>query len=211
MYQTKDGIEWDELQLVDLLLPALSALETTTEDNAAVKIRWIKRNITYGEWYRALMSAMAHVIIDVAKLMIEQSIVLKQKPWQIDLPRPAVRKILWDQPTFKITDVRMTKHGLNELVPLRVTARAPWIPDTDISAFVGPDFAWEGVGRVLRPKDVEPDDLTVDTAHQQRMDEQAQTSDQGAQDNDREYREQTTAAYADQVSALGWEHGYLEN
>lgn len=39
MYQEKEGIEWNGLQLVDLLLPALSAVETVVSDDAAIKVR----------------------------------------------------------------------------------------------------------------------------------------------------------------------------
>ena len=123
VFKKRSGIDWDKLQIIDVILPTLSALETekSGKPSPAVKMRWIKRDTTIGAWYRALSSAMAHVIVDTAKVLVEQSFTLKKKVWKIELPFPAVRKILWGRPTFPYNDWCMNAHGLAKLVPLRVT------------------------------------------------------------------------------------------
>lgn len=94
VYDKQSGIQWNGLQLVDLLLPALSAVEMDyMADGSTNGIRWIKRNTNAQRWYRALMGAMGNVIIDVAKLMAKQSFLLKCSHDKVQLPRPAVRKI----------------------------------------------------------------------------------------------------------------------
>ena len=95
VYDRQSGIQWNGLQLVDLLLPALSAVETDyMADGSTNGIQWIKRNTNAQRWYRALMGAMGNVIIDVAKLMAKQLFLLKCSHDEVQLPRLAVHKIL---------------------------------------------------------------------------------------------------------------------
>ena len=90
-----------------------------------------------GVWYRALLAAMGHVIVDVARLMVEQALVLTLETWQVQLPRPALRKILRSRPTFNAAEYRTSKQRLNNLVPVWTRARAPWNPLTETNAFIG--------------------------------------------------------------------------
>ena len=139
MFQDRPGIDWNELQLIDVILPALSALETAKSErtDAAVKVRWIKRDAMFGAWYRALSAAMAHVIIDTAKLLVEHFFTLQQHIQDLELPLPAVRKILRSRPTFPYDDFRIGAHELVELVPSRVTTRDSGVLELDVSGFMG--------------------------------------------------------------------------
>ena len=89
-----------------------------------------------GLWYNALRVAIAHVIVDMAKLMVEQAFVLSLEPWQIQLPWPALRKILRSRLTFNAADYKISKQRLSNLVPLRTTVKAPWMPQTVTDKFV---------------------------------------------------------------------------
>lgn len=81
VFENRSGIDWDKLQVIDVMLPALSALETekSGRPSPAVKIRWNKQDTTIGAWYRALSIAMAYVIVDTAKILVEQSFTLKKR------------------------------------------------------------------------------------------------------------------------------------
>lgn len=99
------GQEYTEPSLLlHLLLPLLSSLETTrpessTSTSTEIIVPWLRQDA--GDvWYRALLAAMGHVIVDVARLMVEQAFVLTLETWQVQLPRPGLRKILRSRPTF---------------------------------------------------------------------------------------------------------------
>ena len=73
MYNNCEGINWERYQLVDILLPALLAMDTFTSENGSVEVRWLRRDTAHGMWYHVLSTAMADVVIDVARLLTDQS------------------------------------------------------------------------------------------------------------------------------------------
>ena len=63
-----EGIDWEGHQLVDILLPALSAMDTYAADEGVFEVRWLRHDTARGRWYRALSAAMADVVVDAARL-----------------------------------------------------------------------------------------------------------------------------------------------
>ena len=188
------------------MLPALSALETkkSGRPSPAVKMRWIKQNTTIGAWYRALSIAMAHVIVDTTKVLVEQSFTLEKKVREIELLLPAVRKILRGRPTFPYNDWRMNTHGLAELVPLRITTRDLWMPEMNVSAFVG-----VGAGsQIIQAENQHTDRLAVGAAEEERMKDQAEATHLRVREQDRELKEQTTAYYDSKLSRSAFKRKY---
>lgn len=63
-----EGIDWESHQLMDILLPALSAMDTYTADEGVFEVRWLRHDTARGRWYSALSAAMADVVEDAARI-----------------------------------------------------------------------------------------------------------------------------------------------
>ena len=204
LYDGKPGIKWNGLQLVDVLLPALSAVETDMGTGSTSGIQWIKRDTTAARWYRALIDAMGEVIIDVAKLLTHQSCVQKCSYSDVELARPELRRILRAHPTFSYTDTAyhkttyQLKNKLNDLVPLRVGPKTLWVYESSIDKFMTVGKA----ERVIRPGDLQPDDLAIRPREEKEMQEQAMADDRVAVDENRLLEERSAAEYENNIAVI---------
>ena len=48
MYNDCNGIDWKRYQLVDILLPALLAMDTFTSESSSVEVKWLRRDTAHG-------------------------------------------------------------------------------------------------------------------------------------------------------------------
>ena len=104
LYKGKNSIQWGGLQLIDVLLPALSSVETEAEIGVTTGLCWIKRNTAAARWYCALLDALGEVVIDVARLLTEQLRVQQCTSREIEIPRPALRRIFQARPNICQSD-----------------------------------------------------------------------------------------------------------
>ena len=149
-----------------------------------------------GLWYNALRVAIVHVIVDMAKLMVEQAFVLLLEHWQIQLPRPALRRILRSRPTFNAADYRISKQRLSNLVPLRTTAKALWMLQTKTDKFVG--FT-HPTNKVIQLDDLQVDDLAIDARSKAEIHCQERLDEDNAIEEDRKRRDGATSTYYGKV------------
>ena len=194
MYDGKQGIQWTGVQLGDLLLPALATVETETGEGTMVGVKWIRRDVN-GLWYHGLKDAIGEVIIDVAKLPMEQSFLLRRSHLEVDLPRASLRKILRARPTFKPADI---KTRLNELVPLRLGPKNPWVYESLVDNFV----EIEDAEVVIRPEEVRTDDLATNIEDEERMQQQAEASAWVVEDKNLRREKHTMAGYAEEIARI---------
>lgn len=106
-------------------------------------------------WYCALLDALGEVVIDVARLLTEQSHVQQCTSREIEIPRPAFRRIFRARPNICRSDnIRL---NIEDLIPIRFLPRVYWDFETSLDNFMKVG----SMAQVIRPDDLRPDDLAV--------------------------------------------------
>ena len=195
LYKGKNGIQWGGLQLIDVLLPALSSVETEAGIGVTTGLRWVGGD-TAVAWYCALLNALGEVVIDVARLLTEQSRVQQCTSREIEIPRPALRRILRARPNICPSDnIRL---NAEDLIPIRFLPRVHWDFETSLDNFMKVGSTTQ----VIRPDDLRPDDLAVRPREERELRDQEMADEANAEAKDRNLHEHAASEYGRDLAAI---------